>query len=210
MKLYQNYIKRGGDIVLSSVAFLLLSPLFLIAYLLVLRSVGRPVLFKQVRPGLNEKKFRMFKFRTMTDEADENGNLLPDHVRLTKTGEFLRKTSLDELPELINIFKGDMSIVGPRPLLVRYLPHYTERESKRHLVRPGLTGLAQVSGRNLIEWDQRLEKDVEYVENVSFKLDVKIILKTAWIVVNREDVELNTLEDFDVQRMKEKEELQYE
>jgi lipopolysaccharide/colanic/teichoic acid biosynthesis glycosyltransferase len=146
----------------------------------------------------------------MTDEADENGNLLPDHVRLTKTGEFLRKTSLDELPELINIFKGDMSIVGPRPLLVRYLPHYTERENKRHLVRPGLTGLAQVSGRNLIEWDQRLEKDVDYVENVSFLLDVKIILKTIWIVLNREDVELNTLEDFDIQRIKEKEELQYE
>lgn len=207
MKLYHNYLKRGGDIVLSSVALMLLSPLFLIVYLFVLRSMGRPVLFKQVRPGLNEKKFRMFKFRTMTDETDENGNLLPDHVRLTKTGGFLRKTSLDELPELINIFKGDMSIVGPRPLLVRYLPHYTERENKRHLVRPGLTGLAQVSGRNLIEWDQRLEKDVEYVENVSFMLDVKIIMKTVWIVLNRKDVELNTLEDFDVQRVKEKDEL---
>lgn len=195
---------------MSSVTLLLTSPLFLIVYFLVLKSVGRPALFKQVRPGLNEEKFTMYKFRTMTNETDESGNLLPDHIRLTKTGEFLRKTSLDELPELINIFKGDMSIVGPRPLLVRYLPYYTDWEKKRHFVRPGLTGLAQVSGRNLIEWDQRLEKDVEYVDNVSFMLDVKIILKTIWIVLNREDVELNTLEDFDVQRMNVKKERQHE
>ncbi len=159
--MYRNCMKRCLDFLLSLCGLILLSPVLLILAVLVRVKLGSPVLFKQERPGRNEKIFTLCKFRTMTDEKDEKGNLLPDAVRLTKFGKFLRGTSLDELPELLNILEGDMSIVGPRPLLVSYLPYYSERERLRHSVRPGLTGLAQVSGRNYIDWDRRLEKDVE-------------------------------------------------
>jgi undecaprenyl phosphate N,N'-diacetylbacillosamine 1-phosphate transferase len=150
-------------------------------------KLGSPIFFRQERPGRNEKIFTLCKFRTMTDERDDNGELLPDSVRLTKFGKFLRATSLDELPELINILKGDMSIIGPRPLLVSYLPYYTEREKKRHSVRPGLTGLAQVSGRNFIDWDRRMEKDVEYVENLTFVMDMKVLWMTVQTVLGHSE-----------------------
>lgn len=190
--MYRNGIKRLLDICISGVALIVLSPVFLVLFILVRCKLGSPVIFKQERPGLHEKIFTLKKFRTMTDERDEEGNLLPDAVRLTKFGKLLRATSLDELPELWNIFKGDMSLIGPRPLLVSYLPYYTDREKLRHTVRPGLTGLAQVSGRNFLEWDKRLEKDVEYVENVSFLLDVKIFFTTIKKVFVREDVAVDT------------------
>lgn len=180
--------KRLFDIVVALMALLLLSPVLLVVALLVRLKLGSPVLFRQARPGLNEQSFNMLKFRTMTDERDEHGKLLPDSVRLTPFGSFLRKTSLDELPELLNILRGNMSLVGPRPLLHEYLPYYTERERKRHNVRPGLTGLAQVSGRNNLGWDARLAMDVEYVENQSFWLDIKILLKTVAQVLSRKDV----------------------
>ena len=170
--MYKKYIKRLLDIILSGVALILLSPILLIVAILVRTKLGSPVIFHQERPGKDEKIFTLCKFRTMTDARDENGNLLPDSVRLTKFGKLLRATSLDELPELWNIFKGDMSIIGPRPLLVSYLPYYTEKEKLRHSVRPGLTGLAQVSGRNFIDWDRRIAKDVEYVENLTFAMDI--------------------------------------
>lgn len=189
---YEKYIKRMIDIVCSGAALLVLSPILLVTAVLVRIKLGGPVIFVQERPGLNEKVFKLYKFRTMTDAKDENGNLLPDAVRLTKFGKILRSTSLDELPELLNIFKGDLSLVGPRPLLVSYLPYYTERESKRHSVRPGLSGLAQVSGRNFLGWDQRLEKDVEYVENISFLLDIKILFMTVKQVFIHENVAVDT------------------
>lgn len=181
--MYKNCIKRCLDFLLSLCGLILLSPVLLILAVLVRVKLGSPVLFKQERPGKNEKIFTLCKFRTMTDETDEKGKLLPDAVRLTKFGKFLRGTSLDELPELINILKGDMSIVGPRPLLVSYLPYYSERERLRHSVRPGLTGLAQVSGRNYIDWDRRLAKDVEYVENLSFRMDMKVLWMTVQTVL---------------------------
>lgn len=181
-RVYQKFIKRFLDILLSGIGLIVLSPVYLIVAVLVRVKLGSPVIFHQERPGYQEKIFTLCKFRTMTDERDENGGLLPDSVRLTKFGKLLRKTSLDELPELWNIFKGDMSLIGPRPLLVSYLPWYTERERKRHSVRPGLTGLAQVSGRNFIEWDKRLEKDVEYVEHMSFWNDLRILWRTAAVV----------------------------
>lgn len=181
--MYKNCIKRCLDFLLSLCGLIVLSPVLLILAVLVRVKLGSPVLFKQERPGKNEKIFTLCKFRTMTDETDEKGNLLPDAVRLTKFGKFLRGTSLDELPELINILKGDMSIVGPRPLLVSYLPYYSERERLRHSVRPGLTGLAQVSGRNYIDWDRRLAKDVEYVENLSFRMDMKVLWMTVQTVL---------------------------
>ena len=190
--MYKNFIKRLLDIVLSGLALIVLSPILLIVAILVRTKLGSPVIFHQERPGKDEKIFTLCKFRTMTDGKDENGNLLPDSVRLTKFGKLLRATSLDELPELWNIFKGDMSIIGPRPLLVGYLPYYTKREQLRHSVRPGLTGLAQVSGRNFISWDNRLAKDVEYVENLSFLLDVKILFKTVAVVFKKEDVAVDT------------------
>ena len=174
--IYARYIKRPMDFILSLIALIVLSPVLLVTALLVKIKLGSPVIFKQQRPGLNEKIFTMYKFRTMTDERDENGELLPDSVRLTRFGKFLRSTSLDELPELFNILKGDMSIVGPRPLLVEYLPHYTEEEQMRHSVRPGVTGLAQVNGRNNLRWD-RLQKDVEYVK-FEFSTRYKICLTT--------------------------------
>ena len=176
--MYAKYIKRLLDILLSLTILVVLSPLLLVLCILVRSKLGSPIFFQQERPGLHEKIFTMYKFRTMTDRRDENGELLPDPERLTGFGSRLRRTSLDELPELFNIFKGDMSIVGPRPLLVSYLPYYTQREQLRHTVRPGLTGLAQVSGRNFLDWDKRLEKDAEYVEALSFREDCDIIGRT--------------------------------
>lgn len=190
--MYARYFKRLMDVILSGIALVVLAPIIGIVALLVKLRLGSPVIFKQERPGKDEKVFTMYKFRTMTDERDTCGNLMPDSIRLTKFGKFLRSTSLDELPELWNIFRGDMSIVGPRPLLVSYLPYYTQNENRRHNVRPGLTGLAQVSGRNLLIWDERLAKDVEYVENITFTRDCKIILLTVRKVVFREDISTDT------------------
>ena len=192
MNFYGKYVKRGLDILFSGIELLILSPVILVLAVLVRRKLGSPVFFRQERPGYHEKIFTLCKFRTMTDARDEKGELLPDSVRLTKFGSLLRKTSLDELPELWNIFKGDMSLIGPRPLLVSYLPWYTEREKLRHTVRPGLTGLAQVSGRNYIEWDKRLEKDVEYVEHLSFAMDLKIFFKTIQVLFAEDDVAVDT------------------
>lgn len=190
--MYRLFIKRAFDILLSGLALLVLSPVFLVVALLVRIKLGSPVIFHQERPGYGEKIFTLCKFRTMTDARDEKGELLPDADRLTAFGSFLRKSSLDELPELWNIFKGDMSIIGPRPLLVGYLPYYTEKERLRHTVRPGLTGLAQVSGRNFIAWDERLAKDVEYVEHLTFLMDLKILWKTVMVVLKKEDVAVET------------------
>lgn len=185
--MYKNCIKRLLDILLSMTGIILLSWLYLILFILVRVKLGSPVLFRQQRPGKNEKIFTLYKFRTMTDARDENGNLLPDSIRLTGFGKLLRATSLDELPELFNILKGDMSLIGPRPLLVSYLPYYSEREKLRHTVRPGLTGLAQVSGRNFIDWDHRLQKDVEYVEHLSFGMDLKVLWLTVKTVLGHTD-----------------------
>lgn len=190
--MYRKYIKRLLDIVISLVALVVLSPVLLVLAILVRCKLGAPVIFHQERPGYHEKIFKLCKFRTMTDERDEEGNLLPDSVRLTKFGRILRATSLDELPELWNILKGDMSIIGPRPLLISYLPYYTEEERLRHTVRPGLTGLAQVSGRNLLDWDKRFATDVTYVKNLTFAMDVKIFFLTIKKVFVREDIEVDT------------------
>ena len=176
--MYKRGIKRLLDIIISVMILVIFSWLYIILAILVRVKLGSPVLFKQPRPGKDEKIFNMYKFRTMTDEKDENGKLLPDKDRLTKFGKLLRKTSLDELPELFCILKGDMSFIGPRPLLVEYLPYYTEREKLRHTVRPGLTGLAQASGRNTVDWDTRFELDATYVENLSFLMDLKVIAMT--------------------------------
>ena len=180
--MYRKYIKRLLDIVISLCGIIVLSPVYLILAILVRTKLGTPVIFKQERPGKDEKIFTLCKFRTMTDKRDESGELLPDAARLTRFGKILRSASLDELPELFNILKGDMSIIGPRPLLVSYLPYYSEQEKKRHSVRPGLTGLAQVSGRNFIDWDRRLQKDVEYVEHLSLGMDIKVIFMTVQTV----------------------------
>jgi Sugar transferases involved in lipopolysaccharide synthesis len=169
-------------------ALIVLMPLMIIIGILVRINLGSPIIFKQKRPGKNEKIFTLYKFRTMTDKRDIDGNLLPDEYRLTKFGKFLRSTSLDELPELINIIKGDMAIVGPRPLLVEYLPYYTEEEKHRHDVRPGLTGLAQVNGRNAISWEEKLKYDTEYIKKISFYSDLKIIFKTIKKTIKREDI----------------------
>ncbi len=192
--IYRRYIKRPMDIILSLCAIIVLSPVMLIIALLVRIKLGSPVIFKQKRPGLNEKIFTLYKFRTMTDKRDEKGELLPDSERLTKFGKMLRSTSLDELPELFNILKGDMSIVGPRPLLVQYLPLYNDIQRRRHEVRPGLSGLAQVSGRNAISWEDKFHLDVEYVDNVSCIGDWKIILETIKKVFVREGISSNTSE----------------
>lgn len=203
--IYRRYFKRPMDIVLSLIGLIVLSPILLIVTLLVRVKLGSPVIFKQERPGLNEKIFTMYKFRTMTDERDEHGELLPDSVRLTKFGKFLRSTSLDELPELFNILKGDMSVVGPRPLLVEYLELYDERQKRRHDVRPGLSGLAQVSGRNAISWEDKFNLDVEYVDNVSFIGDWKIIFLTLKKVLVREGISSNTAVTMEPFRGSEKE-----
>ena len=186
--IYRKYIKRIFDIVLSGIAVILLSPVYLVLCVLVRTRLGSPVLFHQDRPGKDGKIFHMYKFRSMTDERDENGELLPDEVRLTPFGKKLRATSLDELPELFCILKGDMSIVGPRPLLVQYLPLYNERQRHRHDVRPGLTGWAQVNGRNTLTWPQKFEYDVEYTEKMSFAMDVKILFMTVANVLKREGI----------------------
>lgn len=190
--IYARYVKRILDVVISGCALLVLSPVLLVTAILVRVKLGSPVIFCQERPGKDEHIFRMFKFRTMTNAKDKNGKLLPDEKRLTSFGSFLRKTSLDELPELWNIFKGDMSIVGPRPLLCSYLPYYTKREQLRHKVMPGLTGLAQVNGRNLLAWDERLEMDAKYAEHITFLGDVEIILKTVEKVFMRDGIAVDT------------------
>lgn len=190
--IYRRFIKRTMDFILSLIAIIFLSPVLLVVVLLVRTKLGSPVLFKQKRPGLNEKIFIMYKFRTMTDERDKSGELLPDSVRLTRFGKLLRSTSLDELPGLYNIVKGDMSIIGPRPLLVQYLQLYNEQQKRRHEVRPGLSGLAQVSGRNAISWEEKFNLDVEYVDSISFTGDWKIILLTLRKVFVREGINSET------------------
>lgn len=185
--IYRKIVKRILDFILALIGLIVLSPVFVVLILLVQTRLGSPVFFHQDRPGYRQRIFRLLKFRTMTEERGADGELLPDAVRLTGFGKFLRRTSLDELPELLNILKGDMSFIGPRPLLVSYLPYYTEREQLRHAVRPGLTGLAQVSGRNMLDWDQRMDKDVEYVENLSFGLDLRIIVMTVRTVLGHSE-----------------------
>lgn len=186
--LYEKYFKRIIDLSLSLIALIILSPLIIITAILVRIKLGSPVLFVQERPGLNNKLFKMYKFRTMTDEKDSDGNYLPDDIRLTSFGKFLRSTSLDELPGLLNILRGDMSIVGPRPLLVEYLPLYNQEQLRRHNVRPGLTGLAQVNGRNATTWKNRFLFDVNYVDNISLLNDSKIILQTITKVIKRDGI----------------------
>lgn len=196
---YEKYIKRPQDFCCALVATVVLSPIMGITALLVKIKLGSPVIFKQERPGLNGEIFTLYKFRTMTDEKDENGDLLPDDIRLTKFGRMLRATSLDELPELINMLKGDMSVVGPRPLLVRYLPLYSEHQARRHEVRPGFTGYAQVHGRNAITWEKKFDKDVYYVDHISFLGDWKIIFQTVKTVLKREGISSKnsaTMEEF--------------
>ena len=187
-----KYIKRILDIISSLLAIIILSPLLAVTAVLVKTKLGSPVLFKQERPGKDEKIFTLMKFRTMTDERDENGELLPDEVRLTKFGKFLRSTSIDELPELLNILKGDMSVIGPRPLLVEYIPRYNEHQHRRHEVRPGLSGWAQVNGRNSISWEEKFDLDVEYVDNYSFAMDVKILFMTVLNVLKKEGISSET------------------
>lgn len=192
--MYAKYIKRILDFVLSLVALIVLSPVLLIVAILVRVKLGSPVIFKQQRPGKNEKIFTLYKFRTMTDKKDENGNLLPDSERLTKFGKFLRSTSLDELPELVNILKGDMAIVGPRPQLIKDMLFMTTEQRKRHMVRQGLTGLAQINGRNNITWEEKLNYDLKYIDNITFIGDIKIILKTIVKVFNKEDIATEGME----------------
>ncbi len=187
-----KYVKRILDIISSLLAIIILSPLLAVTSVLVKTKLGSPVLFKQERPGKNEKIFTLMKFRTMTDERDENGELLPDEVRLTKFGKFLRSTSIDELPELFNILKGDMSVIGPRPLLVQYLPRYNEHQHRRHEVKPGLSGWAQVNGRNAISWEEKFDFDVEYVDNYSLLMDIKVLFMTVANVLKRDGISSET------------------
>lgn len=206
--MYANFFKRVIDFTLSLIALIVLSPILLILMLIGAVAMHGNPFFTQLRPGKIDKKtgkekiFKLIKFRTMSNAKDKDGNLLPDNVRLNKYGKFLRSTSLDELPELINILKGDMAVVGPRPLLVSYLPYYTKEERHRHDVRPGLTGLAQVSGRNTVSWEKRFELDVEYRNNLTFAKDVKIIINTVKSVIFHDSIELNALENFDEYRKK--------
>ena len=187
--LYSSFIKRTLDIVLSAAALIMLSPVILVTALIIRIKLGKPVIFCQMRPGKHEQIFKLYKFRSMLDARDGNGNLLPDDIRLTSFGKKLRATSLDELPELFNILKGDMSIVGPRPLLVQYLPLYSEKQRHRHDVRPGLTGLAQIKGRNAVDWEERFRWDIEYVNNVTFMQDIRIIFETIRMVVKKEGIQ---------------------
>lgn len=190
--MYRHFLKRVFDIIISFFALCVLWPVLLVVAILVRIKLGSPVLFSQERPGKDEKIFRMYKFRTMTDERDENGALLPDEVRLTSFGKFLRSASLDELPELWAIFTGKMSFVGPRPLLVQYLPLYNAEQHRRHEVRPGLTGWAQVNGRNLVNWQERFRLDVEYVDKMSLWMDIKIMFLTVKTVLVREGISSET------------------
>lgn len=207
--MYKNFIKRLLDAGIAFAGIVVLSPVLLAVWILVRKKLGNPALFTQERPGKDEKIFKLYKFRSMTDARDEEGNLLPDEVRLTSFGRKLRSTSLDELPELFNILKGDMSLIGPRPLLVKYLPYYSEEEKHRHDIRPGLTGLAQINGRNAIGWEDRFRYDLEYVNHLSFGLDLKILFMTVSKVLNRSGVlsggEQTTI-DFDIYRKKQQEE----
>ena len=203
---YERFFKRFLDAFLSTGALIVLSPVLLVLAILVLIKHGYPILFTQERPGKDEKIFKLYKFRSMTNQRDENGELLPDDVRLTKFGRLLRSTSLDELPELLNIIKGDMAVVGPRPLLKEYLPYYTEEERHRHDVRPGLTGYAQISGRNSLMWDDRLWLDVDYVRMITFKRDVKIVFTTVMKVIKRSDVAVKRIKPLDQVRKEESEE----
>lgn len=189
---YEKYVKRPQDFLCALLALIVLSPVLLVTAVLVRIKLGAPVLFSQERPGLHGKVFKLYKFRSMTNEKDKNGIFLPDEVRLTRFGKILRSTSLDELPELINIIKGDMSVVGPRPLLVKYLPLYSEHQARRHEVRPGFTGYAQVHGRNSISWDEKFDYDVEYVDHITFCGDWKIVFQTIGIVLKREGVSSQT------------------
>lgn len=201
--MYKNGAKRMLDMALSLCGIIVLSPVYLVLWVLIRCKLGKPVLFTQERPGKKEKIFKLYKFRSMTDERDENGQLLPDEVRLTRFGKLLRSTSLDELPELFNILKGDMSLIGPRPLLVKYLPYYTEEERHRHDVRPGLTGLAQVNGRNALGWEDRFAYDLEYVEKCSLLMDLKVLRMTVGKVLKRTGTLSGadqTVADFDVYR----------
>ena len=201
--MYRLFFKRFLDFTLSLIAIIILSPIYIIVAILIRIKLGSPVIFCQERPGKDEKVFKMYKF---TDAKDENGNLLPDDIRLTSFGKKIRATSLDELPELFNILKGDMSLIGPRPLLVKYLPYYTDEERHRHDVRPGLTGLAQISGRNYLSWKERFKLDCQYVNRISFILDLSIILKTIIKVFQKDDIMESTkqlnFKDLDKERMK--------
>ncbi|MCI8429202.1 MAG: sugar transferase [Lachnospiraceae bacterium] len=199
MSFYAKYGKRIFDLCLTVPAFILLSPVMGVTAVLVAVKLGRPVLFTQKRPGYREQIFQMYKFRSMTDERDEKGELLPDEMRLTAFGKRLRSSSLDELPELLNILKGDMSLVGPRPLLVRYLPLYNAQQRRRHDVKPGITGLAQINGRNSISWEEKFAYDVQYVEKISWKEDIRILVETVRTVFKKEGINSEnsaTMEDF--------------
>ena len=197
--MYRKYVKRLLDIIMAAAGIIVLSPVMLVTAFLVRVKLGSPVIFKQKRPGKNEKIFEMYKFRSMTDERDQDGNLLPDEVRLTEFGKKLRATSLDELPELFNILKGDMSVVGPRPQLVRDMVFMSSKQRKRHTVLPGLTGLAQVNGRNNITWEEKFRWDLQYIRHISFRVDIVIVIKTIGKVLKKDDVNtsgMETAEDF--------------
>lgn len=201
---YERFLKRPLDLICALLALIVLGWLFAILAILVRIKLGSPVLFTQERPGKDEKIFKLYKFRSMTNACDENGNPLPDDERLTKFGRILRSTSLDELPELFNIIKGDMSVVGPRPLLVKYLPYYKEEERERHAIRPGLTGYAQIHGRNYLMWDERLKLDIQYVKRITFVGDIKILLGTIIKVIRRADVSEKRIIPLDQMRKEER------
>ena len=201
-RIYETYVKRALDVALSGCALVALSPVMGVTALLVRQKLGSPVIFCQERPGKDEQIFKLYKFRTMTDARGADGELLPDAQRLTPFGRRLRSTSLDELPELWNILRGDMSIVGPRPLLVKYLPYYTAEERRRHAVRPGLTGLAQVNGRNCISWEEKFSFDIQYAASVSIRSDILIVLRTVSAILSHDGIQLNAQEDLDVYRGK--------
>ena len=203
--LYRKYLKRPLDLILSICAIIGLSPVLLITAILVRINIGSPIIFKQKRPGLDEKIFTLYKFRTMTEQIDNQGVLLPDGKRLTHFGKALRRTSLDELPELFNILKGEMSVVGPRPLLIEYLPRYNERQRRRHEVKPGLSGLAQISGRNTVNWEEKFNLDIQYVDSVSFFGDWKIIFITLWKAINREGINSDSSDTMEPFNNKERE-----
>ena len=202
--MYKHFFKRLIDFVIVLCALLMIWPILVVITIwLHYANKGAGAFFFQERPGLNGKVFKVIKFKTMNDERHSNGELLPDEARITKVGKFVRSTSIDELPQLINVLKGDMALIGPRPLLVKYLPYYTDREKLRHTVRPGISGWAQVNGRNTISWDKKLAYDVEYVENLSFMMDVRVILKTIKNVIAREGVVLQAIPDLDEYRKNE-------